>query len=314
MDKRFYTLLISSGAHGKLHKIQIPQYALRLMAGFSLVGLLTVGLLATSYARMLWKVANYNDVRSQREALQTQYKALESTVKQTNAKLNSLQSLASEVAIRYGFGETNRPKFPRALFDLAAQSDSTVDSGYRASLYLFNTMELAATDPAANSLLSRGLVSRFTNMDSAALPSLWPVRGEITAVFGQRMDPFSGEEAFHPGVDIAAPYGTTVQSTGDGMVVEAGVDAGYGKCIVIDHGSGITTRYGHLSRIFVVVGEDVKKGEIIGDVGATGRATGPHLHYEVRVHDTPVNPSKFLQQPVESPLPTQATEMAKNKS
>ena len=108
------------------------------------------------------------------------------------------------------------------------------------------------------------------------------------------MDPFSGEGAFHPGVDIAASYGTDVDAAGDGMVIEAGRDAGYGRSVLIDHGDGISTRYGHLSRIFVVVGEQVKRGEVVGAVGMSGRTTGPHLHYEVLIHGAPVNPSRFL--------------------
>ena len=95
-------------------------------------------------------------------------------------------------------------------------------------------------------------------------------------------------------MDIADPYGTDVVATGDGLVIEAEPDAGYGRSILIDHGDGITTRYAHLSRIFVVVGEQVKQGEIIGAIGTSGRTTGPHLHYEVRIHGTPVNPGRFL--------------------
>ncbi len=127
------------------------------------------------------------------------------------------------------------------------------------------------------------------------IPSIWPVEGEVTAGFGERMDPFSGEGAFHPGMDIAAPSGTPVRAAADGIVLHAGPgEAGYGNEILIDHGSGMATKYGHLRRIFVIEGQEVRKGQIIGSVGMTGRATGPHLHYEVLVHETPVNPAKFL--------------------
>jgi len=120
------------------------------------------------------------------------------------------------------------------------------------------------------------------------------VRGQITAGFGQRMDPFSGEGAFHAGVDISVPFGTKVEATADGIVLEAGPESGYGNEILIDHGYGLTTKYGHLSKIFVVVGQELKRGQAIGAVGMTGKTTGPHLHYEVLIHDTPVNPTKYL--------------------
>jgi murein DD-endopeptidase MepM/ murein hydrolase activator NlpD len=120
------------------------------------------------------------------------------------------------------------------------------------------------------------------------------VRGQITAGFGQRLDPFTGEGAFHSGVDIAAPNGTKVEASADGIVLQAGPNSGYGDEILIDHGFGLTTKYGHLSKILVVMGQEVKRGQTIGAVGMTGRATGCHLHYEVLVSETPVNPMRYL--------------------
>jgi murein DD-endopeptidase MepM/ murein hydrolase activator NlpD len=252
---------------------------------------MTVAALASSYARMLLKVSNYNSIRNEREALKTQYRTLESTVTSTNAKLDSLQSLAAEVALTYGFGDARRPRFGRAVLSLATQTNATVDSSFRASLYAFNLIRRASLEPE-ESALGRGMFSNSA-IDRTE-PSIWPVRGQVTAGFGQRMDPFSGEGAFHSGVDISVPFGTKVEATADGIVLEAGPEAGYGSEILIDHGYGLATKYGHLSRIFVVVGQELKRGQVIGAVGMTGKSTGPHLHYEVHIHDTPVNPTKYL--------------------
>jgi murein DD-endopeptidase MepM/ murein hydrolase activator NlpD len=292
MEKKFYTFLIFPGAHGNLHKIQLPAYAIHLLLAFSVVGVLTVAVLANSYAKMLLKVSNYNSLRNEREALKTQYRTLETTVTSTNAKLDSLQSLAAEVALTYGFGDRRQPRFPEAVLALATQTNSTVDSSFRASLYAFSLIRKASTEPQG-SVLGRGMFSS-PQIDRTTVPSIWPVRGQISAGFGQRMDPFSGEGAFHPGVDIRAPLGTKVAASADGIVFAASPESGYGNEILIDHGYGITTKYGHLSKIFVTVGQEVKRGQVIGAVGMTGRTTGPHLHYEVIVHDTPVNPTKYL--------------------
>lgn len=248
--------------------------------------------LATSYARMLAKVSNYNTIRSERESLKQQFHTLESKVSRTNVKLNSLQALAAEVAVTYGFGNGRRQQIAPDLLSLASQASDPDGADYDPSLYALNAMKTVSLD-GVNSQLGP---NTFPGMiyDPRAIPSIWPVQGRITAGFGQRMDPFSGEAAFHPGIDIAEPYGRDVTATGDGLVIEAEPDAGYGRSILIDHGDGITTRYAHLSRIFVVVGEQVRQGEIIGAVGMSGRTTGPHLHYEVRIHGTPVNPSRFL--------------------
>jgi murein DD-endopeptidase MepM/ murein hydrolase activator NlpD len=292
MQKKFYAFLIFPGAHGRLHKIQLPFYIIHMLLALSAVGIMTVAALANSYARMLLKVSNYNNVRSEREALKNQYRTLESAVTSTNAKLDSLQSLATEVALTYGFGDTGRPRFPAAVLALATQTNATVDSSYRASLYAFDLIRRASLDPESGDL-GRGMFSNPL-IARTSVPSIWPVRGQITAGFGQRMDPFSGEGAFHAGVDISVPFGTRVESAADGIVLEAGSASGYGNEILIDHGFGLSTKYGHLSRIFVVVGQVLKRGQVIGAVGMTGKTTGPHLHYEVHVHEAPVNPTKFL--------------------
>ena len=292
MEKKFYAFLIFPGAHGRLHKIQLPFYIIHLVLALSVVGIATIAALANSYARMLLKVSNYNNLRSERETLKTQYRTLESTVTSTNAKLDSLQSLAAEVALTYGFGDARRPRFPAAVLALATQTNATVDSSFRASLFAFNMIRRASLEPDG-STLGRGIFSN-PQIARTTVPSLWPVRGQITAGFGQRMDPFSGEGAFHPGVDISVPFGTKVEAADDGIVLEAGPESGYGNEILIDHGFGLTTKYGHLSRIFVVVGQELKRGQIIGAVGMTGKTTGPHLHYEVHINDAPVNPTKYL--------------------
>ena len=131
--------------------------------------------------------------------------------------------------------------------------------------------------------------------EQARVPSIWPVQGESTDSFGYRGNPFGGGGAeFHPGQDIAAPRGTPVFAPADGTVVEAGWKNGYGQTVVLDHGHGMTTRYGHLSKIEVANGQELKRGEELGLVGSTGRSTGPHLHYEVRLGDLPVSPLHYL--------------------
>jgi murein DD-endopeptidase MepM/ murein hydrolase activator NlpD len=128
----------------------------------------------------------------------------------------------------------------------------------------------------------------------ASTPSMWPTRGWVTSDFGQRLDPYTADRVSHAGMDIAAPHGKEVNAPSDGTVVFAGLEGGYGNVIVIDHGYGIKTRYGHLSKMLVKAGDRVKRGSPIANVGNTGRSTGPHLHYEVRVNGIPQNPRKFI--------------------
>ncbi len=127
------------------------------------------------------------------------------------------------------------------------------------------------------------------------IPTLWPCSGYVASGFGWRRDPvIPGRYEFHEGIDIAAPYGTPVYAAASGKVIAAWWNGGYGRTVIIDHGNGLRTVYAHLLKIDVKVGQVVKKGQKIGEVGSTGRSTGPHLHFEVRVWGVPVDPMRYL--------------------
>jgi murein DD-endopeptidase MepM/ murein hydrolase activator NlpD len=132
---------------------------------------------------------------------------------------------------------------------------------------------------------------------AAATPSIWPVTGWLSSAYGNRRDPFTGGADFHPGLDISADHGDPVHATADGVVSSAGQNGSYGNLVVIDHGYGIITRYGHLSRFAVFEGQRVRRGDVIGHVGSTGRSTSPHLHYEILTNGALTNPLKLLTRP-----------------
>ena len=130
----------------------------------------------------------------------------------------------------------------------------------------------------------------------ARIPVAMPLSGhpDVTSPFGARLDPFLGRPALHTGVDLRESYGSDIRATGAGRVVFAGVAGGYGNMVEVDHGSGLSTRYAHMGEISVAEGQTVERGTVLGHVGATGRATGPHLHYEVRIDGEPVDPTRFM--------------------
>lgn len=133
------------------------------------------------------------------------------------------------------------------------------------------------------------------NSASNEVPTLWPVTGPITSSFGERENPFGGDEGeFHPGIDISGPLGTPIHATADGVVTAAQVVNGYGREVTIEHGHGVETLYGHMSGFAVTAGQAITRGQIVGYIGHSGRTTGNHVHYEVRIHNTPVNPHKYL--------------------
>ena len=132
---------------------------------------------------------------------------------------------------------------------------------------------------------------------NAETPTLWPVDGDVSSAFGEREDPIigGGQGEFHPGIDIRGAINTPIHVTADGVVIIAGMVNGYGRMVAVDHGHGLVTRYGHMNGFAVTAGQNVSRGQVIGYVGHSGRTTGNHVHYEVRINGTPVNPHKYLQ-------------------
>jgi murein DD-endopeptidase MepM/ murein hydrolase activator NlpD len=291
MKRKEYTFFIASNASSDMRRIRMPFYVLPLLGALAVIGTGTILAGIASYSRMLWKTTNYNTLRREQDSLKKQYVELQSQVKDTNERLNSLQSLAGEVAVAYGI--TRFRQTPFSLPDTDADDATEADAVYQNSVDQFSYLEknVAAVETTANGLR---LLPDAQLSTLGVVPSLWPVVGRITGHFGERLDPFSGEGAFHAGLDIASHYGDVIRATGDGVVVEAGRHTGYGRLIVLDHGFGITTWYGHLSAFNVQVGMHVKAGDVIGYEGNSGRSTGPHLHYEVRLYNTPVNPWRYL--------------------
>jgi murein DD-endopeptidase MepM/ murein hydrolase activator NlpD len=271
-----------------MRRVRIPFYAVPLVMLLAIVGGITIVAGMGSYSRMLWKATSYNSLRREQDNLKQQYRQLQTEVKDTNQRLNSLQSLASEVAMAYGI-----TRFRQTPFGLTEAAEAPEDAEFQQSLDEFSWLQRNATAVALSSGGLRLLpASQLSSL--GIVPSLWPVVGEITGHFGERLDPFSGEGAFHAGMDIASHYGDEVHAAADGVVTEVDRRAGYGKLIIIDHGFGVATWYGHLSAYNAQIGMHVKRGDVVGFEGASGRSTGPHLHYEVRIYNTPVNPWRYL--------------------
>jgi murein DD-endopeptidase MepM/ murein hydrolase activator NlpD len=307
LRKRYYLLFVARDDDGQLRKIPVPiKYAYGFLIA-SLVGAFTIVGLAGSYTRMLLKTESYNQVRADRETLRQNYQKMQQIAQDRSVQVASLGALANEVTALYGLRQ-NRVGAAKAAATAKgiatapapaslATTDDVSPQQVADSIDTFNVLRSEALSGQVSRVLGVGLTSDFTGGNWAELadaPSLWPVEGRVASSFGERQDPINGEGAFHAGVDIDAPYGTPVRAAADGDVDIAAMASGYGREVAIDHGHNLRTIYGHLSSIAVVTGQHVTRGQVIGYVGQSGRATGPHLHYEVRVHGVPVNPYKYL--------------------
>ena len=309
LRRRYYILFVARDEDGHLRKIPLPlKYAYGFVAA-AIVGAFTIVGLAGSYTRMVLKTESFNQVRAERETLRQNYQRMAAIAHNRSVQVASLGALANEVTALYGLRQNK----------LQAEADAKPASGAKSAPDASAAASLAQTDDVspqqvANSIdtfyalrneamsgevsraLESGLTANFAGdwTELADAPSMWPVEGPVASGFGERQDPINGEGAFHTGIDIDAPSGTPVRAAADGNVIGAQFNAGYGREVLLDHGHDVQTLYAHLSAIAVVLGEHVTRGEIIGYVGESGRATGPHLHYEVRVHNVPVNPHKYL--------------------
>ena len=237
---------------------------------------------------LLFENANY---RAATEALAGQIMALQTAMSELGAKAaldpslqNSMDKLPTVIKNRAMGG----PTASTALTSMAPGLTSPE-----------NTFALLKD-------LLQGLESRLhtlrTDVDkrnqlAAATPSIWPTHGWLSSSMGNRSDPFTGERDFHPGLDISADKGDPIYSTADGKVTHAASAGNYGNLVIVDHGYGIETRYGHMSAFKVKVGQVVKRGDLLGLVGSTGRATSSHLHYEVRANGRILNPLQLLLNP-----------------
>jgi murein DD-endopeptidase MepM/ murein hydrolase activator NlpD len=305
LRKRYYILFVARDEDGQIRKIPLPLHYAYVFVAAALVGAFTIVGLAGSYTRMLLKTESFNQVRQERETLRKDYKQMAQIAHDRNVQVASLGALANEVTALYGLRQNKlaAAQHPAAASVAAAPTslnlaltDDVDQQQVKVSLDQFYALRAQAMSGQVARALEGGLSPSFAGdwTELADAPSMWPLEGRLGSGFGVREDPINGEGKFHTGIDIEAPYGAPVRAAADGEVTGETLGAGYGRQIVLDHGHDVITLYGHLSAIAVVPGQHVTRGQVIGYVGQSGRATGPHLHYEVRVHHVPVNPHKYL--------------------
>jgi murein DD-endopeptidase MepM/ murein hydrolase activator NlpD len=282
LKQDYFILVLAHSLHGRLRRVHIPHRVIYGVLGLALFGAISLVGLVSSYARMALKVADYNHLRQEAAVLRGRYERLQRNQAQTHEQLATLQMFASEVSAAYGL--KSRIEGPDNVAAEARLAPTITET-----LATFNSLQSFGTAHYDGTFFANSS-GRITAM----LSGFWPVDGRITGAYGTRVDPFSGEGEYHTGIDMAAAVGTAVSAAADGTVTQAGWYEGYGRLVIIDHGNGYQTYYGHLSRVDVLEGQSLRQGEQVGAVGTSGHSTGPHLHYEVRIGGVPVNPYRFL--------------------
>lgn len=295
-----FTVIVVSDHSQAVRKFRVPRKWLKngtyVGAGVALLGLLVFG----HYFALLGASSENTVLKEENAQLRSQILLVQEKVAHISATLDRVERF--DAKLRTAVTQLQDPERNLAIGPVGAAEQSTAAIPGPAPAAEANVsalpgrLESLETEASRQEQSLRELQEYFDDQRSllASTPSIWPTRGWVTSDFGTRLDPYSAERRMHQGLDIATPHGQPVYTPSDGTVVFVGTEGGYGKVVVVDHGYGVKTRYGHLSEIFVGLGDRVARGEKIGAVGNTGRSTGPHLHYEVRVNGIPENPRKFI--------------------
>ena len=299
---RRYTIVVADRQTGALRRFTIR---LRPVA-VALVLVLAAPVLA-GLALRLTAVSEVEHLRTANNTLTQENSSYREATGTLATQIESLQAAISELGVRARLDPVSAhamEKLPANIRNQAA--GGTTMAGATAMLTPETTVETFSAAEQTFGILKNVLGSLEGHLSIVrrnvekremlmnATPSIWPIHGWLSAGFGMRPDPFTGQRDFHPGLDISADKGTPILATADGTVQLAAPSGDYGNLVIVNHGYGLTTRYGHLSKFAVWVGKRVKRGELLGYVGATGRATGPHLHYEILANGKLMNPMQLL--------------------
>jgi murein DD-endopeptidase MepM/ murein hydrolase activator NlpD len=296
---QIFTVIVVSDHSQAVRKFRVPRRWLRqasyAVAGVALVGLLTVG----HYFALLADSSENSVLKEENAQLRSQILLVQEKVAHISSTLDRVERF--DAKLRTAVTQLQDPERNLAIGPVGnADQDATIPGPAPAAeanlTALPGKLSSLETEAARQEQSLRELQEYFDDQRSllASTPSIWPTRGWVTSDFGSRLDPYTAERKMHHGMDIATPHGHPIYTPSDGTVVFLGTEGAYGKVLVVDHGYGVKTRYAHLSEFHVRLGDRVKRGDKVAAVGNTGRSTGPHLHYEVRVNGIPENPRKFI--------------------
>jgi murein DD-endopeptidase MepM/ murein hydrolase activator NlpD len=289
MANEFYTLIVVPHAKARFRKFQIPVSVVRRAKAGATVAGLVIGSLFAHYVYINLRALEVRRLRAENASLASRTVEYQRLTEGLKTRLSQLQSTVTKLGVMAGV-------------EIGGSGPIAGVGGATSSEALAPTADLKAyiadldKEMAALGARSARLETFYNDQKVmlASTPSTWPVRGYLSTAFGNRLDPFTGQPDFHSGIDISTPTGTPITAPADGTVIFVGVKSAYGNAVVVNHGYGTVTQYGHLDRFAVRPGQKLKRGDAIGYVGNTGRSTGPHLHYEIWVHDQARNPMQYI--------------------
>jgi len=301
VTKKKYTVMILPDETTKVRRYRVPGFFVKGLLAASVIFVVLFAVIFTDYFLVRNQVGELAGMRLQTRQQKQQLITYAKTINDLQSEMNRLRHFDTKLRVMadldgvvypeqfMGIGGENPEPFNPMETDISFQDKALLDN-------MTKGLSRLMTEATIQERSFQELVEYLEDQKSllASTPSIWPVRGWKTSTFGYRTSPFTGRREMHKGVDVATRTGTSIIAPADGLVIFSGREGGYGNLVLIDHGYGIVTKFGHASVLEVKRGQKVKRGDVVARVGNTGRSTGPHLHYEILVNGVAVNPMRYI--------------------
>lgn len=310
--QKYFTVLVVPDRTSRVRKVTIARSWFYGAAASAVLVLAVATGVLVHYVRVLGELSDYQSVYQENREVALQLRTYQERIRKLDSRLDHLERIEHKLRVMTSLEDPSRniaigplteresPEIDQVFeeTDNEPPSPSSPDSDRREFEFrkIGFRLEKLEGEAKARELSLEELHALLDDQRSIlnSTPSIWPTRGFVSSTFGYRVSPFTSVKKMHEGLDVAAPKGTSVVAPADGVITYAGVKGAYGNLVVIDHGYGLVTRFGHLSKVLCEPGQQIKRGTAIAKVGNTGRSTGDHLHYEVRIDGVPVNPTRYI--------------------
>jgi murein DD-endopeptidase MepM/ murein hydrolase activator NlpD len=296
MAKKFFSVIIVPHSKTNFKTLTFSKRSMKVLIGGAALVLVVLAVILVDYFSMTYIRSKYRTLASENTEQKEKIVNYEGYIERLKTTISSFENYAKKLNIMMGFKSPDVIRGEPGLGGGDPELEGAVEPAPDPQNIPFRAIQDLSlkADSVEKNLGSLVDLLEIQTAKLATTPTIWPAQGWFSSPFGYRIDPFTGKRAFHAGIDIATNLGNPVVATADGTVVEATFNKFLGRTVIISHGGGIITQYGHLNKYIVKAGQRIKRGDLLGYIGKTGKALGPHLHYEVRINGTPVNPYNYI--------------------
>jgi len=300
LDKEYFNILVFGQKTSKTRHLRIRKKTFKIVFYLLSFALLSTTFFFCDYIQLKKKTFELNRLRQETETQKSQIQFFSARIEDLERRLSKLKDFDKRIRI---IANLEKSQETTTLVGVGGPSPSDIREKLKRGRDEKGLIQQMRTDVERLQSEAMSREESFSELEKLLqhkkemlthTPSIWPAMGWVTSAFGFRTNPFTGLTQMHEGIDISNRVGTPVIAPADGIISDTGNDWVHGKMLVISHGFGMTTRYSHLNKVAARVGQKVKRGDKVAEIGTSGRTTGPHLHYEIKLNGIPVNPMRYI--------------------